>query len=332
MSSIGIIANPASGKDIRRLVSHATVIDNNEKTNIIERIILGAQEFGVDKIFIMPDTYVMGYKVIEKLTVSGELKTKIELLDMKIKALPLDTEVAAKIIEEMGLGCVVVLGGDGTNRLVAKSLKQVPLIGVSTGTNNAYPKMLEGTVVGMAAAAVASELFDKKLTCWKDKRIEIFKNGEFIDIALVDAVVSDEIYIGAKAIWNIENIKKIIVSKCHPASIGFSAIVGVNKTIKHEDNFGASLNINRGENRFFAPISAGTVIPIQSDQIKILDLEYEEIFEPDFKGIIAVDGEREIIFNPKDKIVFKITRNGPYHVNVRETLEIAEKNKFFNIN
>jgi predicted polyphosphate/ATP-dependent NAD kinase len=57
MSSIGLIANPVSGKDIRRLVSHATVIDNNEKVNIIERIILGAQPFGVDKIYVMPDSY-----------------------------------------------------------------------------------------------------------------------------------------------------------------------------------------------------------------------------------------------------------------------------------
>ncbi|RBP68877.1 hypothetical protein DES36_10215 [Alkalibaculum bacchi] len=34
MPPIGIIANPASGKDIRRLLSYATVIDNNEKVNI----------------------------------------------------------------------------------------------------------------------------------------------------------------------------------------------------------------------------------------------------------------------------------------------------------
>ncbi len=34
MPSIGIIANPASGKDIRRLVSYATTIDNQEKVKI----------------------------------------------------------------------------------------------------------------------------------------------------------------------------------------------------------------------------------------------------------------------------------------------------------
>ncbi|HEY8875633.1 MAG TPA: hypothetical protein VIM32_03140 [Desulfosporosinus sp.] len=39
----GIIANPASGKDIRRLVAHATVFDNQEKVNLIRRILLGLQ-------------------------------------------------------------------------------------------------------------------------------------------------------------------------------------------------------------------------------------------------------------------------------------------------
>ena len=48
MASIGIIANPASGKDIRRLVSYATTIDNNEKVNICKRIVLAAQGLGVE--------------------------------------------------------------------------------------------------------------------------------------------------------------------------------------------------------------------------------------------------------------------------------------------
>jgi len=38
---VGIIANPASGKDIRRLVALGTVFDNQEKLNIDRRILLG---------------------------------------------------------------------------------------------------------------------------------------------------------------------------------------------------------------------------------------------------------------------------------------------------
>jgi len=41
MSKVGIIANPASGKDIRRLVAYASLVDNRERTNLVRRIILG---------------------------------------------------------------------------------------------------------------------------------------------------------------------------------------------------------------------------------------------------------------------------------------------------
>ena len=44
---VGIIANPASGKDIRRLVAHGSTFDNNEKINIVRRVLLGLDAAGV---------------------------------------------------------------------------------------------------------------------------------------------------------------------------------------------------------------------------------------------------------------------------------------------
>ena len=109
MSSIGIIANPASGKDIRRLVSHATVIDNHEKINIMKRIILGAQKLGVDRVYIMPDTYHTGYKAIEQLESVDEVICTIDVLQMKLQANLQDTMTAAKTNEEKGVGCLLVM-------------------------------------------------------------------------------------------------------------------------------------------------------------------------------------------------------------------------------
>jgi len=34
-AAVGIVANPASGKDVRRLVGAASVVDNNEKVNVV---------------------------------------------------------------------------------------------------------------------------------------------------------------------------------------------------------------------------------------------------------------------------------------------------------
>ena len=46
MKSIGIIANPSSGKDIRRLTARASVFDNREKAAIVRRAVAGAMAAG----------------------------------------------------------------------------------------------------------------------------------------------------------------------------------------------------------------------------------------------------------------------------------------------
>ena len=63
---VGIIANPASGKDIRRLVAHGSVFDNNEKINIIQRVLLGLDALGVDRALAMPDIAGLARQAAEK--------------------------------------------------------------------------------------------------------------------------------------------------------------------------------------------------------------------------------------------------------------------------
>ena len=121
MPTIGIIANPASGKDIRRLVSYATTIDNREKVNIVKRITLAAQSMGIDRILFMPDTFQIGRAVMTDLARDGLLETELCILDMPITASYEDTIRAAELMEAMGAGCCVVLGGDGTSRAAAKA-------------------------------------------------------------------------------------------------------------------------------------------------------------------------------------------------------------------
>lgn len=331
MISIGIIANPASGKDIRRLVSHATVIDNNEKINIVERIILGSQALGVEKVYMMPDSYNMGYRAEDKLNTCDELKCEINVINMMRFDGIEDTLKAAEYMEKINVGCIVTLGGDGTNRAVAKAIKNTPVITISTGTNNAYPVMMEGTVAGMAAAAVASRRFNNDLFIHRDKRIEIYNDGELKDIALIDAVISKNVFVGSKAIWDMESIEKIFVSRCHPASIGFSSIASSRKIISASDDFGAYVDINAGNSKVVAAVSAGVVIPVSVSEPTILGLNEECEYTTHFRGTIALDGEREIQFSENQKYVFKVTRNGPYHVNVKKALETAQQNNFFRI-
>lgn len=324
MASIGIIANPASGKDIRRLVSYATTIDNNEKVNICQRIVLAAQEFGVEECVFMPETFMIGPKVQDNLISDGKMKAKIRTLDFPIDASVRDTVTSAAMMEKMGTGCIVILGGDGTSRAAMKSIVNTPVISVSTGTNNVYPTLMEGTVVGMAAAAVA-RMPDPYAACVRDKRIEVYINGQFRDIALIDAVVSADFFSGARAIWNPERIRRIVVSRCHPATIGFSAIPGAYVIVRDTDPFGFAVTLGEGGERVLASIAAGVLTRVGIHDPRRLALGEPYTFIAEERCMIALDGEREIPVAPGDSVRMTVTGNGPWRVLPRKALEEAQR-------
>ena len=47
MARVGIIANPSAGKDIRRLISQSRFVSNQEKVNIVRRVIEGLSGVGI---------------------------------------------------------------------------------------------------------------------------------------------------------------------------------------------------------------------------------------------------------------------------------------------
>lgn len=329
MSGIGIIANPASGKDIRRLVSYATTIDNQEKVNIVKRIVLAAQSLGVGAVWFMPDTFQIGWTVMEDLRRDGKLTASCRILDIPLTGSPEDTVLAAAEFERMGLGCCVVLGGDGTSRAAAKSLDRTPLLPLSTGTNNVYPVMLEGTVAGMAAAAAAI-LARPELCCIRDKRIEIFRNGAFADLALVDAVFSRDIWVGAKAIWNTEKLRRIIVTRCHPASIGFSAAAGCAEIVRPEDDHGLVAELGGGR-EYRAPVAAGILARLQISKVRRLPLDSPWEHTAEENCMIALDGERELRVCPGDVLSIRVTRKGPWRVLPEKTLEEVARRGLFRL-
>lgn len=326
MSGIGIIANPMSGKDIRRLVSHATVIDNNEKINIIERVVLGAQRMGVDTIVLMPETHNMAYRAVNLLKERHELSCAIEVQDFHIFGTVEDTEKAARLMEEdTRIGCIVSLGGDGTNRAIAKEISTTPMISLSTGTNNVYPDWVEGTAAGIAAGLTAMKACDGSDCTRRQKRIEIAKNGELCDIALIDAVLSNDPVIGSKAIWKTESILGVVVSRCHPATIGFSAIAGVREIITEKDRYGGIVFLGKGYNEVVAPVAPGILEHIGVSPMTRLPLGQSYRWEAQQRGTIALDGERELYVKPGDILHFTVTDKGPLKVSVRETIEQAQK-------
>ena len=146
---IGIIVNPKSGKDVRRIVSHASTITNFEKVNILKRILLGIIATGARWVVYMPDSKDLVGNAFRLIDNKDGLN--VSPLNIPIVGNEKDTISATEQMVKIGVGVIITLGGDGTNRLVAKTTNNVPIIPISTGTNNIFPKFIEGTKAGLAA-------------------------------------------------------------------------------------------------------------------------------------------------------------------------------------
>ena len=333
MGLIAIAANPASGRDIRRIVSAATVFNNREKQNIVERIILAGTQMGSQRFCIMPENYHFGDRIREHLCDDFHAipEDAIYVPKLSYTNSQEDTIRFAAYAEEQGADLLVVLGGDGTSRVAAKGIKKIPLLPVSTGTNNVFPEVAEGTAAGMAAAAIASGVVSPKECTRRCKRIEIYRNGEMVDIALIDVVFSDFEYSGAKAIWSREDISRVIVTQCHPASIGFSAIPGAKFFVSDRVEYGALAECGQGAPNMKVSLAAGAVTPIQLLEARRIPLDERMVYPMEKNGILALDGEREVSYRAGDEIAVVLRKNGPYRIDIRKTLELAMGKGFFDI-
>lgn len=324
MATVGIIANPASGKDIRRLVAHGSVFDNQEKVNIVRRVLLGLDAAGVERVLFMPDYFSIGPKALDGLKLSLE----VFLLDMPLCADHRDSTLAAHLMAEGGVGCIVTLGGDGTNRAVAKGCGDVPLVPISTGTNNVFPYMIEGTIAGLAAGVVARGVVNLPRITRRVKRLEIERDGRLIDIALIDVVVYDDVFVASRAIWDMSKVREVVLARAKPSNIGLSSIGGCLCPGQLDEACGMYLKLGGGTVKVLAPIAPGLIEQVSIESYRLLKIgeEVEVTCKP---SVLALDGEREVEVRSGERIFIRLSEGGPRIVDVCRALEEAAKSGVF---
>ena len=286
MKSVGIIVNPAAGKDLRRLVAFGSTATHSEKVNAVVRILRALDALGVERVRIAPDPTNLGQRAIEA---TGDELVSIDAACLELPWLlgsRSDTERAATLMREQDFGCILVLGGDGTSRAVASHCGDVPLIPISTGTNNAFPRMLEGTLAGMAAACVVRALHGEEALV-QAPMLRLLADGEEVSHALVDIALIDTLDSGALAVWEGHSIRELFLAQARPDSIGLSAIGGC-----------------------LAPLEPGCGEGTESLCLPDADLRFRR-FSQEFKNaprpacvILATDGYKKSF--PTDEGFFKV--------------------------
>src|SRR5499427_4807614 len=162
---VGVVANPLSGRDIRRLVTQASVFPTAEKANMIQRMLTALAAVGVHRVLLSTDLGGISAAVFRaaerRRTQAGPGRDtgwpEVEFLDgQPIRQTAQDTVNAVRRMVTAGARVIVCLGGDGTARVAASAAGDVALLPLSTGTNNVFPAVREATIAGLAAGLVAT--------------------------------------------------------------------------------------------------------------------------------------------------------------------------------
>ncbi len=335
-ATVGVIANPASGRDIRRLVSHASVFPAVEKANMVQRLLGAMGALGIERVVMMPDGIGICGNVVragERLQAMPRLRwPRLDVLDAPLEQSAADTLAAVERMREEGVSAIVVIGGDGTNRVVAARCGNVPLATLSSGTNNVFPDLREATVTGLAAGLVALGRVPEDVALRRNKVLRVKSESDTrpADIALVDVCVSSLPHVGARALWQPETLSELAVTFAESDVVGLSSIPGLLRPVSRDEPYGLYLELAgpgsaAARMHVMAPIAPGMVAEIGVARIQPL-MPGMPMPLKNVRGTIALDGEREIEFSEIGRPVVELDLSGPYTIDVGRTLAWAARN------
>ncbi len=324
---VGILANPAAGRDIRRLVAQASVFPIAEKCSMILRVLSALGACGVNRVYMMPDVGGIAARMRRALEIPQEARPlwpKVFFLDMPIEDGPADTLLAVKEMIGAGVQAIIVLGGDGTHRLVARASGDVPFTALSTGTNNVFPALREATTAGLATALVATGQVPPGEVTRRNKVLRVEVNSKKRDLALVDVCVSTKLWTGCKAIWGVEGLDQLFVTFAEADAIGLSAVAGLLRPLSRQAGHGLRLDLAPPETASVTvtvPVAPGLIVPVGVAAVHEIQPGDRQTVRVK-RGVIALDGEREIEFADSDITVW-LDEKGPRTIQVEQVMACA---------
>lgn len=334
LHTIGIIANPASARDIRRVIANASNLQISDRVNIVLRVLTSVASMGVGKVLMMPDKSGLRPMLMRHLERENNLHhvfPKVRFLEMDVTSTVEDTFKATRMMCDAGVKAIVVLGGDGTHRAVVRELTRqnmsIPIAGLSTGTNNAFPEMRESTITGIAVGLYATGQLSPAQSLAGNKMLEISINGtQRQDIALVDAVISTDRFVGARALWKTENLHSVFLTFADPQAIGLSAIGGLLQPVGRRTPGGLAVFLSHDPESRRLSLRA----PIAPGMVRDVGIRHWEIMPQGRAftitlgaGVVALDGERELAFESGDEVTVTLLENAFQTVDVANCMNTA---------
>lgn len=337
-SCVGIIANPVSARDIRRIVANASNLQTSERVSIVLRLLSTLAACGVDRILMMPDKAGISSMLLRSLNRERNLNhamPELEFVPMNVTSTVDDTFFAARYMQEANVSAIIVLGGDGTHRAVVRELidgvgrgkPAVPIAGISSGTNNAFPEMREPTMTAMAVGLYATGKLTAEQALAANKVLEIsIDDGLQRDIAIVDTVISSDRFVGTRALWKTQSLRAVYLTFADPEVIGMAAIGGLLEPLARGDAGGLAVTLRDDPQQcclhLDVPIAPGMICEIGIENWQPMPAN-QEFTVPLDAGVVALDGERELLFEVGQQVSITLRENAFPTVDISKCMRVA---------
>jgi len=317
---VGVIANPMSGKDVRRLLARASRVTPESKRDQVSRAVVGAVACGASHLLLLKEPMRISQLAVEGMRLDAEL----EMLDIGARLDAGDTQRAALAMKERGCGAVIVLGGDGTNRAITQVWPDAPLISLSTGTNNVFPILVEATIAGAAAGLVASGGVALEEVATRAKLVHLESRSGARTLAVIDAVRLEGDHVGNMTPVDPSMIREVVLARAEAGSVGMSPIGGLIEPCGMDDDFGVVVRCvphDAGGRTLRVPVSPGLFRTVHFEELRRVELgEWVEVPGP---GVLAFDGDREITLGEGERMRACVRRDGPFMIDPGRAMRLA---------
>ncbi|MHB1842064.1 MAG: NAD(+)/NADH kinase [Sulfobacillus sp.] len=288
---IGLIANPESGKDVRRLSTEAQVVSTADKLAMLRKFLVGLSAGHGLALLGAADEQDLPGRAWQTLSSARRPELTYTPVSYPLGHGPADTVTGTRALCQAGADVLVSLGGDGTHRLVAEAAGARPLVPISTGTNNAFGIAIDPTLIGLALSRALAHGPLGAPALFRPSRLMV--RGPFgASLALVDVAVLPWQRRG-KAVWDPRLLSSVFLTRGEPGALGLSSVLGQSEPLAPQAASGRVVVIDpRATRRVWCPLGPGLVAEIGISEIRPLTVgQPETIFGP---ATLALDGEPQL--------------------------------------
>ena len=128
-----------------------------------------------------------------------------------------------------------------------------------------------------------------------------------------------------QALWRPETVSQIFVTFAQADAIGLSSVAGLLCPVSRRAAHGLRIDLAPAETAVLtlqAPIAPGLVAPVGVAEIhEISPGEPQSLRIP--RGVIALDGEREIEFQSDQQVILRLDLEGPFTIDIERVMTKA---------